>query len=100
MSPTQAERDAAREIAEAIYSLDTAAQLARAGHRRDAAAVARAAVQHLTPEEGKATPCTACRRSVVYVRPLDRFVHTDGTDNRECWPLTQGPIYPPTEEAR
>jgi hypothetical protein len=29
--------------------------------------------------------CPACGRESVYVRDLDRFLHLDGSGNRECW---------------
>jgi hypothetical protein len=29
--------------------------------------------------------CPVCGLEVVYSRSADRFFHTDGTENRECW---------------
>lgn len=35
--------------------------------------------------------CPACRSASFYHRGMDRYVHTDGSDNRDCWRrLTEG----------
>jgi hypothetical protein len=35
-----------------------------------------------TREEGR---CPACGADAAYVVDLDRYVHTNGSDNRPCW---------------
>jgi hypothetical protein len=38
-------------------------------------------------------PCSVCGTEAVYVRSLDRQVHTDGSDNWDCWmAITSGAV--------
>lgn len=38
-----------------------------------------------------AVPCPACSAASSYVREMDRYVHSDGSENRACWlAITRG----------
>lgn len=36
-------------------------------------------------EDRRTHACPACGQPSIYTWALDRFVHIDGTDNRDCW---------------
>ncbi|MEU0977971.1 hypothetical protein [Streptomyces griseus] len=44
--------------------------------------------------------CPACQQPAAYTRELDRYVHTDGSDNRPCWlALSRGEVSAPDRPA-
>lgn len=41
--------------------------------------------QHGTLEALAVRACPSCGAPAVYAPPLDRYLHADGTDSRDCW---------------